>query len=111
MLNKELLLMNQAVLIQVGVQWHYTYLGIQQIAVYKNGKYLGEWGVHEAPIPTIQAYIGDTLEFSMVRHDIFTLTFVEATAGLELLVQDSSHVVVKLKGSTGMQSLELKVLY
>lgn len=98
----------QEVSIQVDVQWYHTLLGVQQIAVRKNGEYLGEWGVHEAPIPTIQAYVGDTLEFSMVNNG-FMLTFVEATAGLELLVQGSHSVEVKLKGSTETQRLELRV--
>lgn len=113
MLNKDLLLMSgakQEVSIQADVEWYYTWLGVQQIAVRKNGEYLGEWGVHEAPIPTIQAYVGDTLEFSMVNNG-FTLTLVEATAGLELLIQGSRNVEIKVKDSAEPQRLQLRVSY
>lgn len=45
MLNKDLLMVGgakQEVSIQVDVEWFYSLLGVQQIAVRKNGKYLGE---------------------------------------------------------------------
>ena len=112
MLNKEMLMMNAAMpsmALTLTVIWLQTLLGVQQLRVYRNNDLLGEWGVHEAPIPDVEFHIGDTIKIQVVHDESFVVSVVRSSEYMTAQPSEGSVVSMHATKYAENHAVTLKI--